>query len=173
MKIIKYIDSVLDIAEKYTCIFLLSGLTLTIVIQIILRTVNYPLGWTEELARLMFVWCIYIGTIHAARYGKHLKVDVLSVLVKEKGTYIFRMITDISSVVFFIILAVIMVQVLEFLSIRTQVSASLHFNMIFAYAAPFVCSGVSILRYIEDIIKETKYYFDIKTIGDLGKGGGI
>lgn len=162
MKILKAIDLVLDNVEKYICVLLLVGLTAVTIIKIILRIGNIPSSWTEELARFMFVWCIYIGTAHAARYGKHLKVDILSAFVKDRGNYIFRLITNVSSILFFVALSYIMTFVLQFMLARPQRSAAIGYDMFFAYLSVFVCAVFSCIRYIEDIVRATVEYKEKK-----------
>jgi TRAP-type C4-dicarboxylate transport system permease small subunit len=101
------------------------------------------------------VWCIYIGTGHAARFDKHLKVDILNIFLKGKGKFIFELLSNIATILFFIVLAMIMVNVLQFFTLRVQTSAALKLNMIYVYSAPFVCSLLSTLRYIENIARLT------------------
>ncbi len=167
MKILRAIDLVLDNIEKYACVLLLVGLTVVTIIQIVLRTLGSALSWTEELARLMFVWCIYIGTAHAARYGKHLKVDILSVFVKDRGEYVFRLITNVGSIVFFVILSRIMITVLQFMLTRPQRSAALGYDMFFAYLSVFVCAIFSCIRYVEDIVRATTEYREKRRAGEV------
>ncbi len=158
MKLLKAIDLVLDNLEKYACALLLAGLTAVTITKIILRIASLPSSWTEELARLMFVWCIYIGTAHAARYGKHLKVDILSTFVKDRGNYVFRLITNVSSILFFVLLSYIMTLVLQFMLVRPQRSAAIGYDMFFAYLSVFVCAVLSCIRYVEDIVRATVEY---------------
>lgn len=58
-KILKWLD---DNAELYLCVFLMSFMTLVTFIQVVMRKVfNNSLSWSEELARYVFIWLIYIG----------------------------------------------------------------------------------------------------------------
>lgn len=162
MKFMNGFDAVMDRIERWICVILLIVLTTAIILQIVLRIFNVPLSWTEELARLMFVWCVYIGSCHAARFDKHLKVDILAIFMNEKGKYILNMISGIITIVFFCILTYIMVVVLKAFTVRPQTSPIMKFDMIYAYSAPFVCAVISSIRYLENLVRYTKDYMDFR-----------
>jgi len=49
-------------------------------LQVFFRYVlNRPFSWTEEVAQLLFLWLIYLGSVLALRSDKHLVVDLLYV----------------------------------------------------------------------------------------------
>lgn len=60
---------------------LVGSLALSVVIlfaQVIMRSVfNNSLSWTEELARYMFIWQIWLGTSIAFRENQHIKVELI------------------------------------------------------------------------------------------------
>ncbi len=63
----KAILAFLDHFESYICQFLLVFFVITIFMQIILRSLNSSLHWTEEIARFAFIWFILFGASYAAR----------------------------------------------------------------------------------------------------------
>lgn len=59
-------------------ILLMVVMTLTCLGQVIWRYFfNYPLIWSEELSRYLFIWISYLGAWVAWRYRQHITVDVL------------------------------------------------------------------------------------------------
>jgi TRAP-type C4-dicarboxylate transport system permease small subunit len=72
----------LDRVLKGLLALLLGVLTVTVFLQVIVRFVlKFPLPWTEEVARLAFVYSIFVGATLAVRDRSHISVDfVLSVL---------------------------------------------------------------------------------------------
>lgn len=57
---------------------LLGVLTLSVFLQVLVRFVlKFPLPWTEEVARLAFVYSIFVGATVAVREGAHINVDVV------------------------------------------------------------------------------------------------
>jgi TRAP-type C4-dicarboxylate transport system permease small subunit len=57
---------------------LLGVLTVSVFLQVLVRFVlKYPLPWTEEVARLSFVYSIFVGATLAVRENDHISVDVV------------------------------------------------------------------------------------------------
>lgn len=64
--------------EAYLGALLLVVMLIDLTIQVVARYIfgfTYP--WSEEIARYLFVWLIFIGTSYAARTGDHIRLDFL------------------------------------------------------------------------------------------------
>ena len=78
--------AVLDRALKYALTLLAVILTVSVFFQVLIRFVfKYPLPWTEEVARIAFVYCIFVGATIAVRENSHLNVDFLLVVLPKKA----------------------------------------------------------------------------------------
>ena len=55
------VDNVLLKIEKTICGVLIVVMACIIFLQIICRMLKFPLDWSEELSRFMFIWLIYIS----------------------------------------------------------------------------------------------------------------
>lgn len=78
--------AVLDRILKYTLTLLAVTLTISVFLQVLIRFVfKYPLPWTEEVARIAFVYCIFVGATIAVRENSHLHVDALLVALPKKA----------------------------------------------------------------------------------------
>lgn len=72
---------------------MLAVVTVLIFIQVIMRYVfGQSLAWSEELARYMFVWIIYLGINRAIRDEMETKIDILDLMFKEKGKQVLQII---------------------------------------------------------------------------------
>jgi TRAP-type transport system small permease protein len=68
----------LDRALRGLLALLLGVLTTCVFLQVLVRFVfKYPLPWTEEVARLAFVYSIFVGATVAVRENDHISVDVV------------------------------------------------------------------------------------------------
>ena len=77
--------AVLDRTLKYALTLLSVVLTLSVFLQVLIRFVfKYPLPWTEEIARIAFVYCIFVGATIAVRENSHLSVDFLLVILPKR-----------------------------------------------------------------------------------------
>lgn len=73
-RILKVIDNYF---EEYVCIVLFSLLIFLVGAQIFSRFIfDLPLAWTEELSRFTFIWLVYFSISLAAKYNRHLKIEV-------------------------------------------------------------------------------------------------
>ena len=84
MKVIHWLDKYF---EEGLSAVLLAAMSVVILLQIILKWFHMPLSWSEEMARYMFIWLIYIASSYAVKKRSHIKVEILSLLVKEKGNF--------------------------------------------------------------------------------------
>ena len=77
--------AVLDRTLKYALTLLSVVLTVSVFLQVLIRFVfKYPLPWTEEIARIAFVYCIFVGATIAVRENSHLSVDFLLVILPKR-----------------------------------------------------------------------------------------
>jgi TRAP-type C4-dicarboxylate transport system permease small subunit len=42
------------------------------------KVFNYSLSWSEELSRYLFIWQCWVGISLAERFGKHIRITMLS-----------------------------------------------------------------------------------------------
>ena len=76
--------AVLDRTLKYALTLLSAILTVSVFLQVLIRFVfKYPLPWTEEIARIAFVYCVFVGATIAVRENSHLSVDFLLVILPK------------------------------------------------------------------------------------------
>jgi TRAP-type C4-dicarboxylate transport system permease small subunit len=55
------------------------AILVTMVLQVTFRYVlNAPLVWTEELARILYIWACYLGAPVALRRGNHVTIVFVS-----------------------------------------------------------------------------------------------
>lgn len=72
----------LNRAEEYLGVALLAMLGVILTVQVVLRF-GWGLGysWMEEVARMLFIWVIFLGAVVAMRRNLHIRV--------EAGLYLF------------------------------------------------------------------------------------
>ena len=82
MKILRLIDNNF---EKFFLVVLLASMSCVIGVQVFMRYVlRSSLSWSEELARYLFIWMIYIGISYGVRLNRHIKVDAFVLLLSER-----------------------------------------------------------------------------------------
>lgn len=65
-------------AERILSVVLLTGLFVTVLLQVFTRYVlDLPLPWTEEIARYLLIWTTFIAAAYVGARRLHISVDLL------------------------------------------------------------------------------------------------
>ena len=153
-KVIRWLDENL---ESTLCMILLSTFTIVLFLQVVMRKVfNNSLSWSEELARYLFIWMVFIGISYGAKQMKHLKIDVfLKVFPKKVRPYVI-IFADIIVLVFAaIVFYSAYVIVMQYHKLGAT-SPALKIPTWFVQSASLVGYGLTFIRQIQAIIFRIK-----------------
>lgn len=164
------VDKIMNFIETYICALVFAVMCTIIFLQIVLRAAGFPLAWTEETARYLFVWTIYLAASKAVKNNKHLSVDLLSIALKGNAGLILEIFTNLVSLVFFLILCYFGFSVMSKMTVHPQYSAAVGYNMIFPYTAPVVGSVMMSIRTIQNI---KNIVVEIMKSGQSAKGADL
>jgi TRAP-type C4-dicarboxylate transport system permease small subunit len=160
MKLLKWLD---EKFEMTLCVALMSLMTVIMFIQVVARRVfSRSLSWSEELARYLFLWLIYLGISYGAKIRKHIKIEAFLAVFPKKARPFVTILGDIlflGFAVFIIYTSFIWVQRQIMLG---QLSPALHVPMWVIYASPFVGFIMTSIRQVQTIIFRVR---------ELKKGG--
>ena len=71
-------------------------MTLILAAQVFMRYVmQASLTWSEELARYIFVWLIYIGISYGAKIMKHIRIEAAVMVLPKRGQRYVEILGDI------------------------------------------------------------------------------
>lgn len=154
MDVLKKIN---DRFEEYFAAVLLVIMTILIFFQVISRFIlNTPLAWSEETARYIFIWLIYISAALAVKRQEHIRVEIGLVLLKGKGKKIGYIITDIIFLIFSYFLVKDGFLLVQKLTEHGQTSPAVGFSMNYIYAIIPIGYGLMTVRLIQNIILRIK-----------------
>lgn len=153
-----------DDLEAWLMIVLLGAATVIVFAQVIMRYFfGNSLSWSEEAARYLFIWLIYIGISYAAKHDKHIKVDML-LNVGFMSTLDRKLVCLVSDVVFLAFAGIIVYlgyQYVEVLYQRDQRTASLFGLPIWViYAAFPVGYALCSWRLIQNLVRRVTRFSD-------------
>ncbi|MGM0397099.1 MAG: TRAP transporter small permease [Bacillota bacterium] len=139
---------------------LVSSLVVTvslIFMQVIMRYVfSNSLSWSEELARYIFLYQIWLGASYATKKNAHLRIEILkSKFYGRKKTY-FETIVLLIWLAFTVFLTLESFNLTRMIFIRGQLSPALRMPMGFAYASVPIGAGLMSLRLVQNIISGIK-----------------
>lgn len=141
--------------EEYLLVYSLMLSVGLVFIQVIMRYVfSSSLSWSEELARYLFLWQIWIGASYAVKEHRHLRIEMIQDLIhnpfRKKMFELFALSLWLGFSVF---LAFEGSTLTSLLFQRGQVSPAMRIPMAYAYASvPAGCTLMSI-RLISEIFK--------------------
>jgi TRAP-type C4-dicarboxylate transport system permease small subunit len=157
MKVLKWFD---DHTEEVILVVFSVIMVSVIFLQVIMRYVfDASLSWSEELARYSFIWLVYIGISYGVKKQRHIKVDVLLLLFKERGRLVLTIISNLLFL-FFCLFVIrygsgIAMTILEL----GQKSPANQIPMGIVYLAAPVGMGLAAIRIIQNLIKQFKALF--------------
>ena len=154
MKVLRFLD---DNLEKMICTVTLALMSAIIVAQVFFRYVlNNSLSWSEELARYLFIWTIYIGISYGVKMDKHVAVDaVYSYMPKGVKKY-YAMIAYTLFLLFAVAIVYYGVTVVGMQISSGQVSPAMGLPMQYVYAAVPVSCCLMVIRLLENLVKMVK-----------------
>ena len=81
---------------------MLAVMFLCFILQILFRYVlNYPVGWTEEVSTLMWIWGVLWGAVFVLDEKDEVRFDIIYSAVKERTRRVFTIVTGLALVVFY------------------------------------------------------------------------
>lgn len=150
MKILKALDEKLELS---ICILLMSLMTIIIFIQVIMRYVMAnSLVWSEELARYLFIWLIYMGISYGAKIMKHIKIEAALGMFPKKTRPVVVILGDILFLGFSLFIAYTAFIVVQKQLVLGQTSPAMQMPMWVIYAAPMVGFSLTAIRQIQTIL---------------------
>lgn len=125
-------------------------MTVVVFLQVIVRfvftafDVYISAAWTEELARYLMIWVVFIGGAVATRHAKMLAVDALVYAVPSFPGKLIKIVAHVLSLIFYGCIFVIGIQwINQGLTIRAPVMG---ISMVYLYSAMSVGAGLMILN---------------------------
>lgn len=157
MKVVKCID---DKLEEYFLVVTISFSVILIFAQIIMRyCFQQSLSWSEEMARYLFLWQIWIGASFAVKHSKHLRAEILKSIAPKWTEKYIELIALFIWLGFSIFLFLKGVDVVRMVSRMNQLSPAMRMPMVIPYLSVPVGSGLMSLRLVQTIwglLRQTK-----------------
>ena len=150
MKKLKY---VLDNFERWIMMALFVALFFIVMAGIISRVVfNSPFTWTEEAARLVFIWLSFMGISYGTKYDKHINVTIVLDKMPKKVSVLFTIFWDIVALAIFVWIGFYGVQYIIYMS--NSVTSVLRINQGITTSIVAISAILNVIRIIEKLITE-------------------
>lgn len=154
MSIIKWFDTYL---EECFLVVLSSVMVVVIAAQVFMRYIlTYSLPWSEELARYCFIWIVYIGISYGIKRQRHIKVDILLLVLKGKAKIVLHIIANLIFFAFACFVVIYGYDVAARLLQFGQTSPALNLPIGLVYLATPVGMALASVRIIQQLIIQFK-----------------
>ena len=155
--------------EEYLCCILMFVLSMLLIVQVFFRyCIGQSLTWSEELARYIFVWLVYLGVPYGCLLMRHIKIDAGLMLFPKFMRKHIVLIGEIS----FFLLAIAVAYYSAAFDYRQYkiglVSPALKIPMWVIYLAPFVGFSLAAIRQLQVIVKILKNKNSDNNVTDQG-----
>ncbi|GLO67968.1 C4-dicarboxylate ABC transporter permease [Oceanobacillus sp. E9] len=151
---------------KYLVSFFLVALAVLVVLQVTTRfVINVPLSWTEELAKYLMIYIVFLGSGLAMRHNQHIAIDFLLEIVKAENKARLQKIVLCICGIFSLVLVVYGTQ-LTYIVIG-QSTPTLQYSMAWAYAAIPLGSLLMLCNVIALLMSPLEDDDAKETVGDI------
>ncbi len=97
-RVVRFLD---DHFEEVVIFFTLSAMSLIIALQVLMRYVfQASLSWSEEVARYLFIWLIYIGISYGVKKEAHVAVTATDLIMSASQRKWMRLVSNIVFLIF-------------------------------------------------------------------------
>lgn len=155
--------------EEHMLVFSLAFTTLLIFVQVCLRYVfNNSLSWSEELARYIFIWQIWLGTSVSMKEKEHICLDMLKNKLQGKAKLVLALLVNILMIGFCIFLAKYGWDLVFSMMSRGNKSVALRIPMWIIYSALPFSQLVVALRIVGNIVEDVRGLFGGQALKEEG-----
>lgn len=150
-------NKVLDHLEEYFGFASLISASLLVFVQVVLRYVfNYSLYWSEEVARYLIIWFIFIGGSIAVREKAHAAVDIVGMYLSPVFKRLLSILASVIAIIFFIFLIISGIQTVHNVIVFSNVTPALGIPMYIPYLSIPVGSALMVYRFLQILWSDLK-----------------
>lgn len=143
-------DSFLAGLEEQLCKWLMAVMTLIVFFGVILRYgFNYPLGWTDEAAKICFTWIVFFGGVIGVRRGIHISINVVVKYLPLAPRKVLNVVGDLS---IGFLLVVIIYYGIRLSAMTSRITTPiLEISLVFIYGAAPVAALLMLYHHLKNM----------------------
>ena len=133
MKVLRFLN---NHGEETLCVIALVAMSLAVGLQVVMRYIfEAALSWSEELARYLCIWLVFVGSSFAVRKGRHICVDALYGALPPKAARCVAITADVIFLIFAVLVLVLGLDVLQQVAESGQDSPAMGVRLSAIYSA--------------------------------------
>jgi len=117
------------------------------IIQIMFRyLINLPIGWTQELTVILWIWLVLWGAAFVIRETEEVRFDIIYATASPKARRVMCVITAVALVGLYGISLPAVVDYVSFMKVESSAYLKIRFDLLFSIYAVFAVA--IIVRYV-------------------------
>ena len=150
----KFIKKFLNNFEEFLVVPIMAVMTVVVIMQVFSRFVlRDSLSWSEELARYLMVWAVFVGASIGVKRGSHVGVEALVTRLPKKAQHIFKYLGIAIVLIFCAIVFTKGLGIIQRQVTGHQVSPAMRMPMWWAYLAIPTGAFLMAVRFIQNMLK--------------------
>lgn len=143
---VKKVVNIYDHIEEILLVVCLLVMVVVIFLQVVMRYgFNSSLSWSEELARILFIWASWIGISFGQKKGEHIKITLVIDNLRGKARTIVLLLADLFTLVILAVLLFKGVEITQKIFNMASTTPALFIPKWILYASvPISCTLMSI-----------------------------
>lgn len=113
------------------------------IIQIVFRyIINLPIGWTQELSVIMWVWMVLFGTAFVVRDNEEIRFDILYGTANERSRRIMVVICALAVIILFGISLPAVLDYIGFMKVQKTAYLKIRFDWLYSIYGIFAVATI-------------------------------
>ena len=167
MKLLRFLN---DHFEEYLLVVLMVVEVVVVFAQVLTRYVFHsPLAWSEELARYIFIWLIWLGTSISMKSKEHIRMDMLSNALHGKAKVGLDLFSNILMLAFCVFLVIYGWTLVSSMMTRGNLSVALRLPMWIVYLSLPLSQLIVGLRVIGHMVGDIRKLTGREPLDDAAK----
>ena len=140
--------------EEYITLVLMGVVTFLVLLGFVLDFLApEAVAGVQKLSFYVYAWCVFLGVAVAIKHNTHMKIDILYSAYPERVQKLLSVVIRLVMLAFCVVLTVLSFQRLLQVAESGQVDSLIAAPMALVYLAPAVGFLLSLIRFVEGLIR--------------------
>lgn len=163
MRWLNKLSDVVNTIAEYFCAIALGVMSIVVFAQVVFRLTSGSLPWSEELARYLMIYMVYIGTSIGVKRCSHIAVEVVMDRCPPSVQKVVELLVDVLMMVAFVVICVYGFKIVNITMM--QKSPAMQIKMGYVYMSMVIGGALMLLHCVNNMINTiTGYQPEVKKV---------
>lgn len=156
MRWLNKLSDVVNTVAEYFCAIALGVMSIVVFAQVVFRLTSGSLPWSEELARYLMIYMVYVGTSIGIKRNSHIAVEVIMDRCPAKAQKVVEVLVDLLMMAAFGILCYYGMKIVNITMM--QKSPAMQIKMGYIYLSMVLGGALMLLHCLNNMINTITGY---------------